>query len=110
MLSTKPGQVQRACRRNLAWGKRGRAELALVYHRPINSNFLLKIVGHVLVLLGHFDYANSVSKEIGSDSLDIAAANHAIDCFKIDTAILADITVYLVGISARRGVTFSWPV
>ena len=38
------------------------------YHRPINSNFLLKIVGHVLVLLGHFDYANSVSKEIGSDS------------------------------------------
>ena len=59
---------QRACRRNLAWGKRGRAELALVYHRPINSNFLLKIVGHVLVLLGHFDYANSVSKEIGSDS------------------------------------------
>ena len=54
---------------SLAWGKRGRAELALVYHRPINSNFLLKIVGHVLVLLGHFDYANSVSKEIGSDSV-----------------------------------------
>ena len=49
------------------------------FHRPINSNFLLKIVGHVLVLLGHFDYANSVSKdfdyansvskEIGSDSM-----------------------------------------
>ena len=29
--------------------------LALVYHRPINSNFVLKIVGHVPVLLGHFD-------------------------------------------------------
>ena len=40
---------------SLAWGKRGRAKLALVYHRPINSNFLLKIVGHVPVLLGHFD-------------------------------------------------------
>ena len=24
-------------------------------HRPINSNFLLKIIGHVPVLLGHFD-------------------------------------------------------
>ena len=46
---------QRACRRNLARGKRGRAKLALVYHRPINSNFVLKIVGHVPVLLGHFD-------------------------------------------------------
>ena len=34
--------------------KRGRAK-ALVYHRPINSNFVLKIVGHVPVLLGHFD-------------------------------------------------------
>ena len=43
------------CRRNLARGKRGRAKLALVYHRPINSNFVLKIVGHVPVLLGHFD-------------------------------------------------------
>ena len=41
---------QRACRRNLARGKRGRAKLALVYHRPINSNFVLKIVGHVPVL------------------------------------------------------------
>ena len=30
-------------------------KLALVYHRPINSNFVLKIVGHVPVLLGHFD-------------------------------------------------------
>ena len=46
---------QRACRRNLARGKRGRAKLTLVYHRPINSNFVLKIVGHVPVLLGHFD-------------------------------------------------------
>ena len=46
---------QRACRRNLARGKRGRAKLALVYHRPINSNFVLKIIGHVPVLLGHFD-------------------------------------------------------
>ena len=36
-------------------GMRGRAKLALVYHRPINSNFVLKIVGHVPVLLGHFD-------------------------------------------------------
>ena len=44
-----------ACRRNLARGKRGRAKLALVYHRLINSNFVLKIVGHVPVLLGHFD-------------------------------------------------------
>ena len=35
---------QRACRRNLARGKGGRAKLALVYHR-INSNFVLKIVG-----------------------------------------------------------------
>ena len=39
----------------LAWGKRGRAKLARIYHRPINSNFLLKIIGHVPVLLGHFD-------------------------------------------------------
>ncbi len=29
--------------------------LALAYHRPINSNFLHKTVGHVPVLLGHFD-------------------------------------------------------
>ena len=35
--------------------KRGRAKLARIYHRPINSNFLLKIIGHVPVLLGHFD-------------------------------------------------------
>ena len=28
---------QRACRRNLARGKRGRAKLALVYHRPIRN-------------------------------------------------------------------------
>ena len=46
---------QRACRQSLAWGKRGRAKLARIYHRPINSNFLLKIIGHVPVLLGHFD-------------------------------------------------------
>ncbi len=46
---------QRACRRNLAGGKRGRAKLALVYHRPINSNFLLKMIGHVPALLGHFN-------------------------------------------------------
>ena len=46
---------QRACRPSLAWGKRGRAKLARIYHRPINSNFLLKIIGHVPVLLGHFD-------------------------------------------------------
>ena len=32
---------QRACRQSLAWGKRGRAKLALVYHRPINSNLFL---------------------------------------------------------------------
>ena len=38
---------QRACRQSLAWGKRGRAKLARIYHRPINSNFLLKIIGHV---------------------------------------------------------------
>ena len=37
------GQVQRACRQSLAWGKRGRAKLARIYHRPINSNFLLKL-------------------------------------------------------------------
>ena len=30
-------------------------KLARIYHRPINSNFLLKIIGHVPVLLGHFD-------------------------------------------------------
>ena len=46
---------RRACRQSLAWGKRGRAKLARIYHRPINSNFLLKIIGHVPVLLGHFD-------------------------------------------------------
>ena len=34
-------------RQSLAWGKRGRAKLARIYHRPINSNFLLKIIGHV---------------------------------------------------------------
>ena len=45
---------QRACRQSLAWGKRGRAKLARIYHRPINSNFLRKIIGHVPVLLGHF--------------------------------------------------------
>ena len=27
---------QRACRQSLAWGKRGRAKLARIYHRPIN--------------------------------------------------------------------------
>ena len=60
---------QRACRRNLAWGKRGRAGARpRLPQGPSTGNFLLKIVGHVLVLLGHFDYANSVSKEIGSDS------------------------------------------
>ena len=46
---------QRAGRQSLAWEKRGRAKLALVYHRPINSNLFLKIIGHVPVLLGHFD-------------------------------------------------------
>jgi hypothetical protein len=37
----------------LAHGKRGRASLALVYHRPINSNILLKNLIHKVVLLGH---------------------------------------------------------
>ena len=34
---------QRACRQSLAWGKRGRAKLARIYHRPINSNFFSKL-------------------------------------------------------------------
>ena len=41
-------------------GVEDRAKLARIYHRPINSNFLLKIIGHVPVLLGHFDYANGL--------------------------------------------------
>ena len=47
---------QRACRQSLAWGKRGRAKLARIYHRPINSNgFFAKLSVIVPVLLGHFD-------------------------------------------------------
>ena len=47
---------QRACRQSLAWGKRGRAKLARIYHRPINSNFLRQNYrSFVPVLLGHFD-------------------------------------------------------
>ena len=49
------GQVPAGLPAKPGRGKRGRAKLALVYHRPINSNFVLKIVGHVPVLLGHFD-------------------------------------------------------
>ena len=36
-------------------GKTWTSKLARIYHRPIHSNFLLKIIGHVPVLLGHFD-------------------------------------------------------
>ena len=49
------GQVPAGLPAKPARGKRGRAKLARIYHRPINSNFLLKIIGHVPVLLGHFD-------------------------------------------------------
>ena len=59
---------QRACRRNLARGKRGRAKLALVYHRPINSNFVLKIVGHVPALDTSIKPILCPSRKIGSDS------------------------------------------
>ena len=39
-----------------AWTRRARIMVTeSLYHRPINSNFVLKIVGHVPVLLGHFD-------------------------------------------------------
>ena len=41
---------QRACRQSLAWGK-WTAKLARIYHRPINSNFLLEAIGHVPVSL-----------------------------------------------------------
>ena len=49
------GQVPAGLPAKPGLGKRGRAKLARIYHRPINSNFLLKIIGHVPVLLGHFD-------------------------------------------------------
>ena len=41
---------------SMAWGKRGRAKLAGIYHGGINSNLRIKIIGHVPVLLSdHFD-------------------------------------------------------
>jgi hypothetical protein len=46
---------RRACQQHLAWGKRGRAKLTHVCHRPVNCNYLLKIVGHGPVLPRHFD-------------------------------------------------------
>ncbi len=44
---------QRTNPRPLAHGNRGRAALALVYHRPINSNIMFKNLIHKVVLLGH---------------------------------------------------------
>ena len=34
---------QRACRQSLAWGKRGRAKLARIYHSPSTATFFSKL-------------------------------------------------------------------
>ena len=58
---------QRACRQSLAWGKRGRAKLARVTTGPATATFFSKL--SVMFRSSLDTSANSVSKEIGSDSV-----------------------------------------